>query len=268
MSQTKSTNALARGSWRVLLTILYIYLLAPIAIVTVMSFSASPDLSFPPKGWTTHWYSELFANEGFMRGAQISLIVSLSATVLAVLAAVPAALAIARYKFPGRNFVETLFLAPIIVPAIVVGLGLLMVTSPLGLTGTYAGLIFAMFSVTVPYVIRTTLAGLRSIDYSSEEAARVLGDNPFQVFRRITLPMLAPSVLAGAVMAFLISFDEAVISLFITRGGAPTLPVEMYNYIQNKADPQVAAVSVVLIVASIAALVVVERTVGINKALK
>lgn len=268
MNTTAIGSIAGKALWGLILTVLYLFLLAPIIIIAIMSFSSASDLSFPPPGWTFDWYLALLSNEAFLRGAQISFVVALGATALSVLVAVPAGLAIARYEFPGRAAIETLFLAPILVPAIVVGLGLLMVLSPIGLTGTYPGLIFAMFSVTVPYVMRTILARLRANDYSSEEAARVLGDNPLRVFLRVTLPMVAPGIAAGALMAFLIAFDEVVIALFIVRGGAPTLAVAMFDYIQYQADPQVAAVSVVLVAFSVIVLVVVERTVGINKALK
>jgi putative spermidine/putrescine transport system permease protein len=154
------------------------------------------------------------------------------------------------------------------VPAIVLGLALLLVLAPLRITGTYAGLIIAHLSITVPYVIRTTSMSLLTLNRSCEEAARTLGASAWTTFRRVTLPLIAPGVLAGGAIAFLISFDEAVISLFVVGPRATTLPVEIFHYVESRTDPQIAALSVVLIAISILFVVIIERVMGLRRVLR
>jgi putative spermidine/putrescine transport system permease protein len=254
--------------WRALLVALYAFLLAPLFIVFPVSFSENNDLRFPPSGFTLDWYGKVFGNAEFIRGAQISLVVAICASLLAVAVAVPASLAVVRSQFKGRTLIEAFFLSPLVVPAIALGMGLLIVMSYLGLVATYLGLILSHLALTVPYVMRTTLGSLRSSDLASEDAASVLGASPLRVFFTVTVPMITPGVVAGAVIAFLISLDEAVIALFIVGAGSPTLPVAMLEHVQYTADPQVAAVSVLLIFVSLVALFVVERTMGITKSIQ
>ncbi|MDN5854080.1 MAG: ABC transporter permease [Actinomycetia bacterium] len=233
-----------------------------------MSFDTQSYLAFPPQGFTFEWYAKLTENTSFIRGFQVSLIVGLCAAGLAVAIGVPAAIALARHQFRGRGAVSALFLSPLMVPTVVLGLALLLALSPMGLTGSYPGLVLAHLAITTPYVVRTTAMSLLTADLSCEEAARILGANGWSTFRRVTLPLALPGVLAGAVIAFIISFDEAVISLFVVGPSATTLPVEIYKYIQYRSDPQIAALSVVLIAISLLVVVIVERVVGLGKALK
>jgi len=142
------------------------------------------------------------------------------------------------------------------------------VLSPLKITGTYAGLIVAHLSITTPYVIRTSSMSLLTLNRSCEEAAQTLGASSWMTFRRVTLPLIASGVLAGGVIAFLISFDEAVISLFVVGSQATTLPVEIFHYVETRTDPQIAALSVVLIAISIVFVVIIERVIGLKRVLR
>lgn len=255
-------------AWRALIALLYLFLLAPILVVLVISFDDQPYLRFPPQGFSLQWYAELARNAGFLAGFKVSAIVGVIVAALATLVGVPAAIALHRHRFRGSGVVTGLFVAPLMVPTITLGLALLLVLTPVGLTGTYPGLVVAHLGVTVPYVVRTTMMSLMTADTSCEEAARVLGASPFTTFRRVTLPLIRSGVLAGAVIAFLISFDEAVISLFVVGSGTTTLPVEIFRYVQFRTDPQVAALSVVLIAISILFVVLIERAVGLRRALR
>jgi putative spermidine/putrescine transport system permease protein len=225
-------------------------------------------MAFPPKGFSLQWYERLAQNEEFITGFKVSLITAGGVAALALLVGVPVALAITRYDFRGRDALSGFFLSPLLVPAIVLGLALLLVLAPLRVTGTYAGLIIAHLSITVPYVIRTTSMSLLTLNRSCEEAARTLGASAWTTFRRVTLPLIAPGVLAGAVIAFLISFDEAVISLFVVGPRATTLPVEIFHYVETRTDPQIAALSVVLIAISILFVVIIERVMGLRRVLR
>jgi putative spermidine/putrescine transport system permease protein len=255
-------------SFRVLVAFLYLFLLAPLLIVVVLSVSSNQYLSFPPQGFTWHWYQILPTKTMFVTGLGTSLIVASITTLIVLALGVPAAIAIQRFSFPAKAAIAGFFLSPLLVPTIVLALGLVLVLGPLGLTNTYVGIIVGHVSITLPYVIRTTMMSLETSDTSSEEAARVLGAGGVRVFWAITLPIIVPGVIAGAVMAFVVSFDELVIALFVAGSGKPTLPVQLLNYVATSADAAVAALSVVLIVFSGVIVVVVERLVGLRSALR
>lgn len=253
---------------KLLIVALYIFLLSPLFIIAILSFNSGSSLNLPLEGFSLRWYGELLSNGPLMDGFRVSLVVGVIIAVVDLFIGVSVAFVIDRFDFPGRSALSGLFLAPLMVPTVVLGLALLLVLSPLFLTGTYLGIAIAHFAVTVPYVVRTTLINLQTADTACEEAARVLGAGPFTVFRRVTLPIIMPGVLAGAVMAFIISFDEAVISLFVASSGRVTLPVEMFRYVEFRADPLVAALSFILILLALAAVLIVERIVGLRGALK
>jgi putative spermidine/putrescine transport system permease protein len=258
------------GGWpnRILVTLLYLFLLAPILIVLLISVDTQSTMSFPPQGFSLQWYRAIWDNEAFTNGFKVSLFVALGVACVATILGVLSSLALSRYSFPGRASLSAFFLSPLLVPAIVLGLALLLVLDPIGLTGTYPGLIIAHLAVTVPYIIRTTSMSLMTLNRSCEEAARTLGASSLTTFRRVTLPLVLPGVLSGFVIAFIISFDEAVISLFVVRGDVTTLPVEIFNYVETRTDPQIAALSVVLILISLLVVIVLERAMGLRKVLK
>lgn len=262
----KRRTGLGRPAFRALVAVLYLFLLAPLLVVLVISFSSNTFLSFPPQGFSLRWYQELPHEAVFVAGLRISLISASAVTLIVLAMGVPAALAISRYDVRGKGLITGLFLSPLIVPTIVLALGLVLVLEPAGWTNTYKGIVVGHLSITVPYVVRTTLISLRTRDTSCEDAARVLGANGWTAFRRITLPIIAPGIMAGAVMAFIVSFDEAVISLFVAQSGRRTLPVEVLTYVENQADASVAALSVCLILFSVLVVVVVERLMGLRAA--
>jgi putative spermidine/putrescine transport system permease protein len=262
------TRRATRVGGRAFITALYLFLLAPILVVAGISFDTQSYLSFPPQGFTLDWYARLAENEAFVNGFKVSVVVAGCACLVSTVVGVPAAIALARRRFRGRGTLQSIFVAPLMVPTVVLGLALLLTLTPPGLTGTYPGLVIAHLAITTPYVIRTTAMSLLTADTSCEEAARILGANNWRTFRRVTLPLARPGILAGAAIAFLISFDEAVISLFVVGPNATTLPVEIFNYVQYRTDPQVAALSVVLIVISLLFVVIIERVVGLRRALR
>jgi putative spermidine/putrescine transport system permease protein len=249
------------------LVLLYVFLLAPILLCFVMSFSDDAFLGFPPERWGFRWYRTLFTNESFLAAFRVSVAVGLVATVVSLAAGVPAAYAIARYRFPGREALYGFFTAPLLLPSIVLGIAILLVFFRLALTATYTGLVLAHLVVTLPYVVRIVTTALGSLALDLEDAAASLGATPWRVFRRVTLPLILPGILAAAALAFLVSFDEVVISLFVVGPRLTTLPIAIFRYVQFRTDPQVAALSVVLILATMAIVVLVERTVGFMRAL-
>lgn len=253
--------------WRILVTLLYCFLLSPLIIVLIVSFNANSYLSFPPTTLSIRWYTALLDNGEFISGFKVSVILAAATTAAAILIGVPAAFALARYRFRGRDVCVTFFTMPLMVPGVVLGLALLLVLAPLQLTASYPGLLAAHLLVTLPYVIRTVATSLLTLRPEYEEAGLSLGANPFRTFWTITLPLIRPGVVAGAVLAFLVSFDEVVITLFLVGPRLTTLPVQIFRYVEYRTDPQVAALSVVLVVISMTGIVVIERLLGLRRVL-
>lgn len=252
---------------RALVVALYAFLLAPLFPVLIISFSADAYLSFPPSGWSFRWYGALLGNERFMAGMRISLVVAAIASLMALAIGVPAAYAVARLRLPGRDFLLGLFTAPLVVPPIVLGLGLLLVLVQVRLNGSLLGLLAAHTLLVTPFVIRIVLTGLTTLPLDVEAAAASLGATPLRVFRRITMPLLLPALLGSASLSFLISFDEVAVTLFIVGTNMATLPVAIFRYTADHTDPSIAALSVVLIVISVAIIVLIERVIGLTRAI-
>lgn len=251
--------------FKVLVAALYLFLLAPILVVIPLSFSNDNYLTFPPQSWGVRWYSEMLHHEALINALWVSLGVASVVTVLSLIAGIPAAYAIRRYEFRGRELLLNIFTAPLLLPSIVLGLAILLVFVRMQLLGTFTGLVIAHLIVTTPYVIRIMITAFSTLPPSVEEAATMLGAAPFTVFRRITLPLMMPGLVASAALAFLLSFDEVVISLFITGPRLTTLPVEIFNYVESRTDPMTAAISVVLIITTLLIIFLIERTLGLSR---
>lgn len=251
--------------FRLLVLCLYLFLLAPMLIVLPLSFSNDSYLTFPPQSWGMRWYGAMFAHEKLMAAFRISLAIAATVTVIGLAAGVPAAYALRRYSFPGREAAMSLFTAPLLLPSIVLGLAILLVFVQARLLGTFTGIVAAHLIVTTPYVIRIMTTAFSTLPPSVEEAATMLGASPLTVFRRITLPLMMPGFIASAALSFLISFDEVVISLFITGPRMTTLPVEIFDYVESRTDPMTAAISVVLIAATLLIIFLIERTLGLSR---
>ena len=252
--------------FRVLVAALFCFLLAPLFVVLLTSFSNDSFLAFPPHAWGLGGYRALWENEAFRRGFAVSVTLACVVTSISLAAGTAAAYAIARSRFPGRDALLALFTAPLLLPGIILGLGLLLVFARLGLLATWPGLAIGHCLVTLPYVVRVVLTALRGIDATLEDAAAVLGATPWRVFRRVTLPLMLPGMTAAAALSFLASFDEVVITLFLVGPRLTTLPIEVWHAIQYRADPQISALSVVLIAFTALLVIVVERSLGVLRA--
>ncbi len=255
---------LARGVAIAAQALVYLYLLAPILIVIPVSFSSAAYLVFPPRGFSLRWYANFFSlrelTDALALSGRLALAVMLAATLIGTMAA----FALVRYRVPCRNGLRTLFMSPMVLPGVVLGIGFLIFFSRVRAIHTFWSLFLAHLVVTLPYVIRTVSAALAGFPHVLEEAGASLGASPVAVLRTITLPMLKPGILAGAIFAFIVSFDELVISIFLTGPKLSTLPVQIYNYIEFTSDPTLAAISVVLIVFTVAAVMLLERFVGFS----
>lgn len=250
----------ARQHWslRMVSLFVFVFLMAPLVVVVLASFSPTSYISFPPKGFVLKWYAKALAEPAYMESLRISLVLGLSAVAVATATGVLAALALIRYSFPGKTAIENFLMSPLMLPQIVIGVALLVFYSQIGLIGSFAGLTLGHAVLTIPYVIRSVLVSLHGLDPALEEAARTLGADSFRVFTRVTLPLIRPGVIAGAVFAFIISFDNVPVSIFIGGSRLTTLPVQIYAQIQYGVDPTVAAVSTVLVVVTAGVLLLLE----------
>jgi putative spermidine/putrescine transport system permease protein len=232
----------------VICVIAFGYLILPILVVVVAPFGDTGYLAFPPKGFTLRWYAAALEDTryfaGFLTSLQIGAAVALASTFIGVLAAY----GLSRYEFRGRAFIESLFLSPLILPTLVLAVSLSLFFTRTGLLTGTSRLVFAHIIVCTPYVIRVTLPVLRRFDRTLEEAAQNLGATPVQSFFLILLPVIKTGIVAGAVMAFITSFDEVVLALFLASPGQPTLPVMIYSAVQLGFEPTVAAVSGLLVI--------------------
>ena len=241
-------------------------MMAPVVIVLVISFSADSFVVFPPSGWSMRWYDRLFAHRQLMAGLKLSLMVAAAVAFLSLLLGIPAALALARGRFAGREALKSFFLAPLLLPTLVLGLALLLAFQPWGLVATLPGLVLAHLTVTLPFVVRMMATTFLTLPDDLEAAAATLGASPLRVFFRVALPLAAPGAAASGALAFLLSFDETVISLFVSGPRAATLPVEMVRYVEGRTDPMIAALSAILVVGTVAIAVLVERLAGLTRA--
>ncbi|RDI60210.1 ABC transporter permease [Microvirga subterranea] len=250
---------------KIVVAVLFLFLLAPVILVVPISFSGEQILSFPPESWSLRWYAALADNPKMISAFWTSLMLGAIVTLISLAVAIPAAYVIVRMRTMGSTFLYNLFTAPLLLPTIVLGLAILIVFASIGFLGTFTGLVIGHLVITLPYALRVLATTLGNLNLSCEEAASTLGGRPLTVFRRVTLPMMAPGIVAATALCFLVSFDEVVITLFLTGPRLTTLPVELFHHVESRADPLVASVSVLLILLTLAVVMIVDRTVGLSK---
>jgi putative spermidine/putrescine transport system permease protein len=229
--------------------LILLYLVAPVIVVVATAFTTTAYPVFPPQGFTLQWFERFLGMPEFTEAIRRSALLAFSSTVVATALGTFSALSLARYQFRGREAFSAFMLSPILFPTIVFGLALLVFYSRVGLSGSFAGLVIAHSILTTPFVIRLVMASLAEFDPAVEEASRNLGAGWWRTFLQVTLPLIRPGVLAGAVFAFIISFDELVVTLFLAGPDMTTLPVRIYTYVEFSSDPTISAISTMLIVA-------------------
>ena len=224
-----------------------LFLLLPIAVVVPMSFSTAISFEFPPPGYSLGYYAKYFTSEEWLQPTLNSFVIALGATALTMLLVVPAAFGYVRYRFRGKAFVNLLMMAPLIVPHVVSAVAYYGFLGRVRLTGTHLGVIVAHGILAVPVAFLVITATLKGFDRNLERAAMSSGAGPLRTFFHVTLPVLRPGMLVGALFAFLSSFNEAVVVIFIGGRGAATLPKKMYESIRLESDPVIAVVSTLLV---------------------
>lgn len=251
------TRLLARlGKFYLALMLVFLYL--PIVVMAVMSFNASPLYQLPMQ-WSTKWYSALATNSRLIDAGLNSVWVACVTTVIATLLGSLAAIAFFRYQFPGKRVLQILLFPPIGIPWLIIGTSMLIFFFWIGIGRGLHAMILGHVALALPYVIIVMSARLSGFDPSLEEAARSLGASPLQVMRYVTLPFLLPGLVAAALFAFAVSFDQFVISYFLTVPGVSTLPVEIYSSIRKGFTPEINAISTIIIIFSMILLLAVAR---------
>jgi putative spermidine/putrescine transport system permease protein len=242
----------------VLAHITYAVIVLPVIMVIGASFTETRYIAFPPSGFTFKWYAAAIADGALMGGLWLSVTVAAAAVVLSAVLGTMGALYIVKPSAVGRGALSSFFLAPLNVPAVMTAFALLLAFTQWGLIN-WTGLVIAHVVLTLPYIVRSVLVSLAGQDGTPQRAAAVLGADPLRVFWHVTLPLIRPGVIAGATFAFLISFNNVPISVFISTPGSAPLPVVLFNRMQWLAEPSVAAAATITIVATIVLMLVLER---------
>lgn len=276
-------------AWRicylVICTLIFVFLIAPVLIVIPLSFNAEPYftftekmLSLDPEGYSMRWYdmlltfgmiapdaprdgawwSDVWQNASWVRAAKNSLIIGFFSTLVATVLGTIAALGLSRPEMPYRRAIMAILISPMIVPIIITATGLFFFYSATGLAGSYLGVVLAHATLGIPFVIITVTATLTGFDRSLSRAAASLGANPTTSFFKVTMPLILPGVISGALFAFVTSFDEVVVVLFVAANDQQTIPRQMWNGIREQISPAILSVATILVVISVLLLTVIE----------
>lgn len=235
----------------VLTVIVALWLIAPMFIVFPISFSADPSFQFPPRGWSTRWYESFFTNPQWMKSLGNSALIALFASIVATTIGTVAAIAINRSQSRFAGAAQTLMLTPMIVPPIIAGAGIYTFFLKSGLVGSLFGFVMVHVTLAIPLVVIAVNASLSGYDRSLELAAASLGAGRLKTFFTVTVPLIAPGVAAGAVFAFVTSFDEVIVSQFMVSPSLQTLPIMMYSSVTRTTDPTIAAAASLILAAII-----------------
>lgn len=242
-------------------------LLAPIVIVVLAGLNAGDHLTFPPEGLSFRWIIAFFRSEAFLPAYLFSLGVAIVTMVISTVIGTTISLFLVRGAFPGRNLLRAFFMSPLMLPGIVLGLALYLfyISSDIGLVRTLPGLVIGHVLVTCPYVIGTVTSVLVGFDKSLEEAARSLGAGRWHSFRKITLPIISPGIVAGAVFAFIVSFGQFDVSLFLTPPNSTPLPIALYTSLRYTFEPTAAAAGIFAIFLVIVSMIITAKLANLRR---
>jgi putative spermidine/putrescine transport system permease protein len=255
----------AAASTLVFVVAIAIFMLVPLVVVIASSVSASEFLVFPPSGVSLRWYGEVLSSSAYLAAAFTSVKLALLTVILSLCMGTAAAIALTRFALPGRAFIASLFLSPLILPSLIFAIGLLMVFSIYGDGPSFSGMVIGHTVITIPYVIRTVTASLVDMNPDLDEAARMMGARWWQRYILVILPQCKSGMAAGAFFAFNISFDDAIIVLFMRVPDVETLPMRIYSTLEFSPDPSVAAVSTIMIAMTIALVLLLDRIFGLSR---
>ncbi len=243
---------------RVLAGLGFVFMLAPILAIVPLSFNGGSYLSYPLQGFSFQWYEAVFAPRPWMPALWNSVTIGAATTVLATTVGTLAAYGLSYADFPGKRAVGALLISPMVVPIVITALAVYLAFAPFGLVHSFAGLVLAHTVLAIPFVVITVTATLHGFDRNMVRAAASLGAGPLTGFFTVTLPLTAPGILSGAVFAFVTSFDDVVVALFLAGPEQFTVPRRMFNALRDKLDPSIVALAVFLVSISILLLVTME----------
>ena len=255
---------LRKNKWLTMLAIVvFLFLFLPLIIIVVTSFGTEAIITFPIKGFTIDWYIMALTSKAFMSSLQLSLIIGVVATLIALIVGIPSAYVLSRDRFKGKKFLNTFFLSPTLIPGIVVGYSIFqMIVVNLRLP-IIPGLIIGHFLISVPYVIRVVGSSMEQVDVSIEEAAWTLGCTKKRAFVTVLLPNIVSGIFAAFMLAFVNSFNNVPVSMFLSGPGVTMLPTTLLSYMEFNYDPSVSALSVILMFVTIGVMVVIEKSTGL-----
>lgn len=244
--------------------LVFIFLLGPLLIISITSFEGGNILKFPPENYSLRWYENIFQVEMFLTTFKTSIIVSLTGNLFALLIGVPAAYALSRFDFKGKQVINAFFVSPVLIPGIVLGFAFLRYVVVTYQLPIYAGLFIGHTIIMLPFIIRVISSSLSNFDFSIEEAAVSLGASKIGTFFTVVLPNIKSGILAAVMIAFLESFNNVDVSVFMTGPGVSTFPIQMLTYVENYFDPTIAAISVLLMLLTAFFMFMVERLMGLS----
>jgi putative spermidine/putrescine transport system permease protein len=247
----------------------FFYMLLPIVVVVLAGLTAGDFLTFPPKGLSSRWVIAFLKSDSYLSAFFFSFKLALMTMIVSTILGTAAALFLSRSRFFGRNAMRAFFLSPVVLPGVVIGFALFAfyISTDIGLTRTIWGLWIGHILYSTPYVIGTVGAALASYDVSLDEAARSLGASPWRTFRKVTFPNISQGIQAGSIFAFIVSFGQFEVSLFLSAPNTEPLPIAMYNSLRYKFDPSAAAAGIFAITLVIASVLLTNRLVNIGKLL-
>lgn len=266
MVQQKTLSDISLGALLGGLALIALVLLVtPTVVVVLLSFTDGYSLKFPPPGYSLRWYEKLWGNEQLMAAALNSVRVALWCTGLSVLLGVCAALGVSRSPSRWARVLDGVFMSPLVLPALAFGLAGLVYFSTLGVPLSFATLVIGHTVLGVPYVMRTTMAALTQLPTVLLESSASLGASRWYTLRKVTLPLIAPGVGAGAFICFMSSFDNIPVSLFLRDASTDMLPIRMWQDLENRMDVSIAAISSVMVFFTVASMLLMERLTGISQ---
>lgn len=242
-----------------------VFLVLPLFVIVMTSFTQTEYLAFPPQGLTLHWYARFLSDPSYLQSIWLSVVLAVSSTLTAVALGLPVALVLSRRQSPLNSAIGSLFLSPLVLPTIVIGVAILQFASSLGFARTWLAMYLGHVVLVLPYTVRTALASLSGFQVTLEEAAQDLGASRMETFFLVTLPIIKPGIVAGSLFGLIISWVNVELSIFNSTSSLMPLPVKLFNYVQYAVDPTLAAVSATTIYAAVVIVFVIDRLVGIDR---
>ena len=244
-----------------------LFILGPLIIIIGGSFTETPYVAFPPTGFTLRWYEQLMHRRDFLDSFVISVVLAALCSLCAMVLGTAAVVGLHRHRVTGSRLFRGFLMSPLVLPTIVTGVALLQFYYLIDMDAPLTGLLIGHVLITIPYVVRTVGAGLQGLDPAMEEAASSLGAGGLRTLLKVTLPAIAPSIMAAVIFVFITSFDQATVSIFLAGPDVMPLPVRIYNYIDFAVDPMVAAVSTLLIVFAFGVIALLQKLLGLDRAM-